>query len=77
MFLDMCILSLYLIKEVSNMVGVVKKATVSFNNQEELTDFKNRINKVPSFVNFKNVNEKIRKDGAEIDRGRLFNAKEN
>lgn len=59
------------------MVGVVKKATVSFNNQEELTDFKNRINKVPSFVNFKNVNEKIRKDGAEIDRGRLFNAKEN
>ena len=73
----MCILSLYLIKEVSNMVGVVKKATVSFNNQEELTDFKNRINKVPSFVNFKNVNEKIRKDGAEIDRGRLFNAKEN
>lgn len=63
-------------KEGPRMVGIVRKATVEFNNSDERKAFDERIRKTSNEFSAKLMNEKIKQSGIRISREGHFNARQ-
>ena len=53
------------------MVGIVRNATITFSNKQELKDFNKRLNKSTVNISRKELQKEVDADGIKITRGHI------